>query len=79
MRIPVSGTIQRTRPGSRWQTERIEGAGVFTDRVVCGGQAVFESLDIRHWLVIAVLILINVAIFGCVILILANKVALPFG
>jgi hypothetical protein len=40
---------------------------------------VFESLDIRHWLVIAVLILINVLIFGCVILILADKVVLPFG
>jgi len=36
----------------------------------------FESLDIRHWLVIAVLILINVIIFGCVILVLAGKVAL---
>ncbi len=37
----------------------------------------FESLDIRHWLVIAVLILINVVIFGCVILILTEKVVLP--
>jgi len=37
----------------------------------------FESLDIRHWLVIAVLILINVVIFGCVILLLAGKGA-PF-
>lgn len=37
----------------------------------------FESLDIRHWLVIAVLILINVVIFGCIILLLTNKVALP--
>ncbi len=36
----------------------------------------FESLDIRHWLVIAVLILINVVIFGCVILVLAGKIAL---
>jgi len=36
----------------------------------------FESLDIRHWLAIAVLILINVIIFGCVILVLAGKVAL---
>lgn len=35
-----------------------------------------ESLDIRHWLIIAVLILINVVIFGCVILVLAGKVAL---
>jgi len=36
----------------------------------------FESLDIRHWLVIAVLILINVVIFGCMILLLTGKVAL---
>ena len=36
----------------------------------------FQSLDIRHWLVIAVLILVNVVIFGCVILLLAGKVAL---
>jgi hypothetical protein len=36
----------------------------------------FESLDIRHWLIIAVLILINVLIFGCAILLLAGKVAL---
>jgi hypothetical protein len=39
---------------------------------------VFQSLDIRHWLVIALLVLINVAIFGCVILILLQKVV-PFG
>lgn len=38
----------------------------------------FESLDIRHWLVIAVLILVNVVIFGCIILLLTGKVALPF-
>ncbi len=37
----------------------------------------FESLDIRHWLIIAVLILINVLIFGCVILMLTGKVVLP--
>jgi hypothetical protein len=37
----------------------------------------FESLDIRHWLVIAVLILINVMIFGCIILLLTGSVALP--
>jgi hypothetical protein len=37
----------------------------------------FESLDIRHWLIIAVLILINVVIFGCIILLLTDKVALP--
>ena len=37
----------------------------------------FESLDIRHWLVIAVLILINVVIFGCAILLLSEKV-MPF-
>jgi hypothetical protein len=35
----------------------------------------FESLDIRHWLIIAVLILINVIVFGCVILIVTNRVA----
>jgi len=38
----------------------------------------FESLDIRHWLIIAVLILINVVIFGCIILLLTDKVVLPF-
>ncbi len=37
----------------------------------------FESLDIRHWLIISVLILINVMIFGCVILLLLGKVVLP--
>ena len=37
----------------------------------------FESLDIRHWLIIAVLILVNVVIFGCIILLLTGKVALP--
>ena len=37
----------------------------------------FEALDIRHWLVIAVLILVNVVIFGCVILLLTGKVVLP--
>ena len=36
----------------------------------------FESLDIRHWLVISLLILVNVVIFGCVILMLAGKVAI---
>jgi hypothetical protein len=36
----------------------------------------FESLDIRHWLIIALLILVNVIIFGCVILLLADKVVL---
>ncbi len=39
----------------------------------------FESLDIRHWLVIAILILINVVIFGCIILLLTNRVVLPIG
>jgi hypothetical protein len=38
---------------------------------------VFDSLDIRHWLVIALLIFVNVLIFGCVILILAGAVELP--
>jgi len=37
----------------------------------------FESLDIRHWFIISVLILINVVIFGCMILLLTNKIALP--
>jgi hypothetical protein len=37
----------------------------------------FESLDIRHWLIIAVLILVNVAIFGCIILVLTGRVVLP--
>jgi hypothetical protein len=37
----------------------------------------FDTLDIRHWLVIAVLILVNVVIFGCMILILTNRVVLP--
>jgi len=37
----------------------------------------FESLDIRHWLIIALLILINVVIFGCIILLLTNKIVLP--
>jgi hypothetical protein len=36
----------------------------------------FESFDIRHWLVIAVLILINVVIFGCMILVLTGKVVI---
>ena len=43
----------------------------------CGGRSMFESLDIRHWLIIAVLILINVVIFGCIILLLTDKVVLP--
>lgn len=33
-----------------------------------------ESLDIRHWLIIAILILVNVVIFGCVILVLTGKI-----
>ena len=37
----------------------------------------FENLDIRHWLIIAVLILVNVVIFGCMILLLTEKVHLP--
>ena len=37
----------------------------------------FETLDIRHWLIIAVLILVNVVIFGCMILLLTGKVVLP--
>jgi hypothetical protein len=34
-------------------------------------------LDIRHWLIIAVLILVNVVIFGCIILLLTGSMALP--
>ena len=45
--------------------------------IAWGGGCMFESLDIRHWLIIAVLILINVVIFGCIILVLAGKIALP--
>jgi hypothetical protein len=41
-----------------------------------GGGIMFDSLDIRHWLIIAVLILINVVIFGCMILFLTEKVVL---
>ena len=37
----------------------------------------FEALDIRHWLIIAILILVNVVIFGCIILLLTGKVVLP--
>jgi hypothetical protein len=37
-----------------------------------------ESWDIRHWLVVAVLILINIVIFGCLALVLLHKVVLPF-
>jgi hypothetical protein len=36
-----------------------------------------ESWDIRHWLVVAVLILINIVIFGCLALVLLGKVVLP--
>ena len=35
-----------------------------------------QSLDIRHWLIIAFLILINVLVFGCLLLVLAGKVEL---
>jgi hypothetical protein len=41
-----------------------------------GEGTMFESMDIRHWLVIALLILVNVVIFGFVILLLAGKIAL---
>jgi hypothetical protein len=37
-----------------------------------------ESWDIRHWLVVAVLILVNIVIFGCLFLVLTHKVMLPF-
>jgi len=35
-----------------------------------------QSLDIRHWLIIAFLIMINVLVFGCLLLVLAGKVEL---
>ncbi len=38
----------------------------------------FESWDISNWLIVAILILINIVIFGCVLLIVAGKVVLPF-
>jgi hypothetical protein len=44
-----------------------------------GRRIMFESLDIRHWFIIAVLILINVVIFGCMILLLAQRMVLPIG
>jgi hypothetical protein len=37
----------------------------------------FESLDIRHWLILALVILINVVVFGCIILLLTDKIAPP--
>jgi hypothetical protein len=37
-----------------------------------------ESWDIRHWLIVAVLILVNIVIFGCLALVLLNRIALPF-
>jgi hypothetical protein len=36
-----------------------------------------ESWDIRHWLVVAVLILINIIIFGCLFLVLMDRIVLP--
>jgi hypothetical protein len=50
---------------------------VILESIACGGRNMFETLDIRHWLIIAVLILVNVAIFGCMILLLTGKVVLP--
>lgn len=35
-----------------------------------------RRLDIRHWLMIAVLILANVIIFGCLLLVLTGRVEL---
>jgi hypothetical protein len=34
----------------------------------------FESLDIRHWLILALVILVNVVVFGCIILLLTDKI-----
>jgi hypothetical protein len=36
-----------------------------------------ESWDIRHWLVVAILILVNIVIFGCLALVLMEKIVLP--
>jgi len=36
----------------------------------------FESWDIRRWLMIALLVFVNVVICGCALLILAGKVNL---
>lgn len=35
-----------------------------------------KSLDIRHWFVIAVLVLVNVLLFGCVLLVWMGKIAI---
>jgi len=37
----------------------------------------FESLDIRHWLILALVILVNVVVFGCIILLLTDKIIPP--
>jgi Sec-independent protein translocase protein TatA len=37
----------------------------------------FESLDIRHWLILALVILVNVVVFGCIILLLTDKIVPP--
>ncbi len=34
----------------------------------------FQSFDIRHWFLVAVLVLINVTVFGCLLLMLTGKV-----
>jgi hypothetical protein len=36
-----------------------------------------ESWDIRHWLIVAILILVNIMIFGCLALVLMGRVVLP--
>jgi len=41
-----------------------------------GDETMLQSLDIRHWLIIAFLILINVLVFGCLLLVLTGKVEL---
>lgn len=35
----------------------------------------FRYLEKRHWFFISLLVFLNVAVFGCVLLILLNKVA----
>jgi hypothetical protein len=38
----------------------------------------FQSFDIRHWFLVAVLVLINVTVFGCLLLMLTQKVVPGF-
>jgi hypothetical protein len=38
----------------------------------------FQTFDIRHWFLVAVLVLINVTVFGCLLLMLAGRVVPSF-